>query len=304
MALSFGFYNRTPTDPEGDYKYDAIQMGQIFDGLITDGVYATFLQSLIVVASDPVAANVIVQPGRAWFNHTWTYNDANLPIEAPDPEVILDRIDALVLDIDSDLGVRKNTIQWVTGEPTSQNPAKPTLIHTDTHNQYALCYVRRYGDTYTIRQDDIENAIGTSETPFVSGIIENSYNVDQLLLQWTAEFNTYIRTKQDEFSQFQTTMENAIYQYEQETEASFFAWMESEKTSYYQWLADNRTAWVNWFSHIQYELDGDVAGHLQQQIDNISFIYVVNETLFLPMTSVSVQEAQEKAIFINLNNNS
>lgn len=293
MALSYGFYNSVPTEVNGevvqDRLYDAVQMSQIFDGIISDGVYATYKQALVVKAST-VASQVIVQPGRAWFNHTWTYNDANLPISAPDPEVILDRIDALVLEVNSDLAVRANSIKWVKGTPSSSNPARPTLTHTNTLNQYALCYVHRYGDTTTIKQDDITNAIGTSETPFVTGIID-TINIDSLLLQWTAQFNTYLTTKQREIDTFVS-----------DNEAAFFAWMESEKADYDQWRADNLTAWNNWFSHIQYELDGDVAGHLQQQIDNISFIYVVNETLFVPMTSVSVNAAEERATFINLNN--
>ncbi len=296
MALSYGFYNAV----NDDRLYDAIQMSQIFDGIISDGVYATYLKALMVKASSTVG-QVIVQPGRAWFNHTWTYNDADLPVVAPDPEVILDRIDALVIDINSDLAYRENTLKWVQGTPASRNPAKPTLIHTNTHNQYALCYVHRYGDTYQIKQDDIENAIGTSETPFVTGIID-TVNVDDLLTQWTAQFNTYITTKQNEFSSFQTMMENTIDQYQRESEAAFFAWTETQKASWLSWVANNETYWNNWFSHIQYELDGDVAGHLQQQIDNISYIYVIDEVLYLPMTSVSVNSETETATFVNLNN--
>ena len=293
MALSYGFYNSVTTVVEGqvvqDRLYDAIQMSQIFDGIISDGVYATYKKGF-VVKSSTVSGQIIVQPGRAWFNHTWTYNDADMPVEAPDPEVILDRIDALVIDINSDLAYRENKITWVTGTPSSQNPARPTLAHTNTHNQYALCYVHRYGDTYEIKQDDITNVIGTSETPFVTGIID-TINVDDLLLQWTAQFETFLNDRQHRVDTFIA-----------ETEADFFAWMESEKTDWYQWLSDNRTYWNNWFSHIQTELDGDVAGHLQNEIDNISFIYVINETLFLPMTAVSVNEQDERATFINLNN--
>ncbi len=296
MAITYGFYNAV----NHDRLYDAVQMGQIFDGIISDGVYATYKKAMIVIASSN-NSEVIVQPGRAWFNHTWTYNDANLPVTAPDPEVLLERIDALVLDINSDLSYRENKLVWVQGTPSSMNPTKPTLTHTENHNQYALCYVHRYGDTYQIRQQDITNAIGTSETPFVTGVID-TVDIDDLVLQWTNQFNNYIVTKQNEFSAFQTMMTNTINQYMQDMEADFFEFTETQKAGWEQWLADNRTAWNNWFSHIQTELDGDVAGNLQNQIDRISFIYVTSETLFLPMTAVSVIEEDEKAIFVNLNN--
>ena len=36
MAVTYGFYDSTG----GDRKYNALQMGSIFDGIIQDGVYA------------------------------------------------------------------------------------------------------------------------------------------------------------------------------------------------------------------------------------------------------------------------
>ena len=47
MAFSFGFYNAV----NHDRRYDAVQFGQIFDGIISDGVYATYKKALIVKAS-------------------------------------------------------------------------------------------------------------------------------------------------------------------------------------------------------------------------------------------------------------
>lgn len=142
MALTFGFYNSI----DGDRTYDAIQVGQIFDGIITDGIYATYLKAMVVKASDN-ASEVIVQPGRSWFNHTWTYVDADYPVTAPAPEVILDRVDALVLDINAEYSNRENSILWVQGTPASVNPERPTLVNTVTHHQYPLAYVYRKAGT-------------------------------------------------------------------------------------------------------------------------------------------------------------
>lgn len=274
MAFSYGFYNAV----DHDRRYDAVQMSQIFDGIISDGVYATYKKALIVKASSEVG-QVIVQPGRAWFNHTWSYNDANLPIAAPDPEVILDRIDALVLDIDADLTKRENKLIWVTGSPRAVSPQKPTLIHTETHNQYALCYVHRYGDTYQIKQEDITNAIGTSETPFVTGIID-TIDTDDLLLQWTAEYETYKNTQRTDFANWR-----------QDQEDIFFEWMENQTASFEAFRDHNYTAWTNWFTHLQDQLDDNQAAHLQAQIDAISYMYVNAKVLYLPNTAASVSDS-------------
>lgn len=279
MAVTYGFYNSI----NHDRRYDAVQVGQIFDGIIHDGVYETYKKALIVKASS-VANQVIIQPGRAWFNHTWTYNDADLPFSAPGPEALYERIDALVLDINQNLNQRKNSFMWVKGTPAA-SPSKPTLTRSGAHWQYPLAYVHRYGNQNTIRADDIENAVGTSLCPFVLGVIEY-LSIDELLAQWTAQFNTYITTKQNQWNTFQTNMEEI-----------FFEWIENQKAAYDLFLSHNETAWRNWFDHVQIELDENVAAHLQNQIDRFAYIYISDKTLFLPNTGTSIVN---NTLFMNI----
>lgn len=184
MALRCGFYNAI----NSDRRYDALDISRMFDGLITDGVFETIGTGFIVTA-DGDSLKIKVGIGRAWFNHTWTYNDAILPIKADLSEVLLDRIDALVLEINNDYTVRDNTIKFVKGTPSSE-PAKPTLTQTEDIHQYPLCYIYRTAGSEVITQSDITNCVGTSECPFVTGVIEG-INTDQLILQWNAQFETW-----------------------------------------------------------------------------------------------------------------
>lgn len=248
MAFTYGFYNSV----NHDRKYDAVQMGQIFDGIITDGIYATYLKAMVVKASSN-ASEVIVQPGRAWFNHTWSYNDADYPVAAPEPEVVLDRIDTLVLDINAEDASRTNSFLWVQGTPTSQIPEPPTLIHTVTHNQYPLCDVYRKAGTTQIYAADITNRVGTSDCPFVTGVLE-SINIDDLLAQWDDEFHTW---------------ENA-------TKASFEGWMINKQSVYTAWwdalkaqMAGDVANVEAWIETIHDILDEEVATRLQAEIDEI-----------------------------------
>ena len=91
MSVTYGFYN----SKNGDRRYDAIQMSSIFDGIIRDGVFQHIGTAMMVEESEGMTVNVGI--GRAWFNHTWTLNDAPLPLTVPLSEVILNRIDAIVL---------------------------------------------------------------------------------------------------------------------------------------------------------------------------------------------------------------
>ena len=165
MSVTYGFYNSL----NGDRRYDANQMSAIFDGLIIDGVFASIGTAFVVQANEGLSINVGI--GKAWFNHTWTVNDSIMPMTAPESEVLLDRIDAIILDIDGTENVRANSIMFIKGTASS-NPIRPTMISQQTHHQYPLCYIYRAAGSNEIVQADITNAIGTNETPFVTGILQ------------------------------------------------------------------------------------------------------------------------------------
>ena len=113
MSVTFGFYN----SKEGDRRYDAIQMSSIFDGIIQDGILQHVGTAMVVKESEAMIINVGV--GRAWFNHTWTLNDALLPLVVPQSEILLNRYDAVVLEVDSREAVRANDIKIIKGTPAS-----------------------------------------------------------------------------------------------------------------------------------------------------------------------------------------
>ena len=128
MSVSFGFYN----SKNGDRRYDAIQMSSIFDGIVQDGIIQHVGTAMMVKASDQEEMIVHVGIGRAWFNHTWTLNDSILPLSVSMSEVILDRIDMVVIDIDSRDDYRTNAIKIVKGTADS-NPSRPVLVKEKEH---------------------------------------------------------------------------------------------------------------------------------------------------------------------------
>lgn len=191
MSVTYGFYNSL----NGDRKYDAIQLSSLFDGLITDGVFASIGTCFAVKAKGGLTVDVGI--GKAWFNHTWTLNDAVLPLEAPDSDVLLDRIDAVVLEVDSSEFVRANSIKFVQGTPSSQ-PVRPTMASSETLHQYPLCYIYRAAGSTEITQADITNMVGTEETPFITGILQ-TISLDELLGQWEDEFDQFLTSGQADF---------------------------------------------------------------------------------------------------------
>lgn len=185
MSFTYGFYNSM----NSDRRYNAEQMAAVFDCLINDGVQMNIGNALVVKATS-ATRQVAVQTGRAWFNSTWSYNDADYPI-------VLDavttsgykRIDAICLVVNKANSVRANSLQVVKGS-VATSPSKPALNNTDTLFYHPLAYVTvTYGMT-TVPAANIENCVGTSACPFITGILQ-TIDIDQLLSQWDGEFNDW-----------------------------------------------------------------------------------------------------------------
>lgn len=179
--VTYGFYD----SKNHDRRYNAIQFGSIFDGIIEDGIFQTIGNCFRVIPTDDMT--ILVDTGRAWFNHTWTYNDALLPLTISKSDILLDRIDAVVLDIDGSTNVRKNDIIIVKGIP-STNPTYPTLINSQKRHQYPLAYIYVSAGSVVITNNDITHMIGSKYTPYAKGIIEKT--IMDLIINLQTRVNT------------------------------------------------------------------------------------------------------------------
>lgn len=274
MAVTYGFYNSI----NKDRAYNAIQMSQIFDGIINDGIYMSVLDHFAVRASGGM--NVIVGGGRAWFNHTWTYNDSDLILTIDDSEFEAKRIDAIVLKVDRRDASRKNDIMVIKGTP-SDSPVKPTFDDGGDIYYHPLAYVSIDANITQVTDSMIENAIGVDErTPFVTGIIEH-VTAGELLEQWVAEYQEWTNAEKEAFDEWVSTMESDATNWKNQHQQSYNTWIEtqesafetwsaSEKSTYESWEAAQKEAFEEWFTGIRDILDGDIAGHLQNEIDEIN----------------------------------
>lgn len=255
MSVSSGFFNSL----NGDRKYNAAQMSAIFDGLIIDGVFASIGTAFAVKAAGGLTVNVGI--GKAWFDHTWTVNDSILPMTAPEAEVLLDRIDAVVLEVNKIKSIRKNTIKFVKGNPSSA-PSRPTLTNEGNVHQYPLCYIYRKYGTAVINQADITPMVGTESTPFVTGILQ-TVSLDELLGKW-----------QDELDRFTDARSQEVDDWIAQEESDFTTWfdkmkadLQQEQTVLDQWIASEQADFLSWYNQMKDQLSGDVAGNLQLEID-------------------------------------
>mgnify|MGYP000894040554 FL=1 len=180
MALTYGFYN----SQNGDRTYDAADISSIFDGILNDGVFMSIGEAFIVSAADGM--QVTVGSGRAWFDHTWTYNSV-ASLHAIEPaEIVLNRLDTVVLEINASEEVRANSIKVIKGTPAS-NPIAPALINTELVHQYPLANVYVGANVTEIIAANITNRVGTAACPLSTGILE-TLDSAPLLAQWNSAF--------------------------------------------------------------------------------------------------------------------
>lgn len=234
MSFTYGFYNSL----NGDRKYDAMQFGQLFDGIINDGVFMSIGDHMNVTATSGM--QVRVGSGRAWFNSTWSYNDTGMVLELTQGATLLNRIDYIVLEVDKNDVTRANTIKVIEGTAAS-TPVAPELINSDIEKiyQYPLAEVYVAAGTTTLSQSNITNKVGTYQCPFVTGILE-TIDIDDLVAQWGTEWDEWLVQRVD-------VADKAFSEFRDEQKALF----------------------DTWFANVQYVLSGDAAGKLQVEIDDL-----------------------------------
>lgn len=215
MSVYSGFFNSS----NHDRKYDAMDISRLFDGLIRDGIFAS-IGGCFVCTADGKTMTIKVASGRAWFNHTWTYNDNILPVTLSPSEILYHRTDAIVLEVNAEEKTRANTIKIVKGAASGQAWQRPALVNTAQVHQYPLCYVHLAPAVTSIGTADVENKVGTDATPFVSGILE-VISIDKLIPQWKAILDNFVTTNTNNFN----------------------TWMNGEKQTYNKWLTDSKNAY-------------------------------------------------------------
>lgn len=290
MSFASGFFNSV----DHDRLYDATDISRLFDGLIRDGIFASIGDCMVVKQSNQM--NVTVGTGRAWFNHTWSYNDALYPVTIPPSEILMDRIDAIVLEINSVEAVRANSIKLIKGTPSS-TPTKPALTNTKEVHQYPLAYVTVGKEVTSIRQADIENCVGTSACPFVTGILE-VISIEQLIPQWkdilnrfveenTANFNTWMNGEKQEYQDWLAAAKKEITDWEATSKSDYQKWYDSIKNGYDQWFATIKAAYDanwstfqqwekssqaefdQWFENMKNKLEGDIGAKLTLETEKL-----------------------------------
>lgn len=265
MSVTSGFFNAL----NEDRKYNAEQMSAIFDGVINDGIFANVGNTFNVTAATAGSGfQVNVDTGRAWFNSKWIYNDTILPLTLDQPEVLLSRIDAIVIEVNNSEEVRACSIKVVKGTPAS-TPQNPTMTNTTQVHQYPLAYILVEPNATSLTQSKITSRIGTSDCPYITGILQVQ-NIDNIVAQWGAQwiewFTAEKNLSEDEREAIQSEWNAWFTSVSGEWNSWFAETTETNETELASWMSQMKSDFLVWFQSLEDMLEPDVAANLANRI--------------------------------------
>ncbi len=203
MAVTSGFFNSI----NGDRKYSAEQFGAIFDGVIVDGVFASVGEKFKVV---PAGGNTVeIGSGRAWFRHVWIWNDVSIRLDLSPADVLTNRIDTIVIEIDTRTQNRRASIKVVEGDRAS-TPRRKTMIRDGGVYQYPIADVFRNSGDQQIQEKNITYLVGTGDTPWVTGPLK-TIDATDIFARWDRTMNEQKIEAQAAYNAATTEMRNEAY---------------------------------------------------------------------------------------------
>ena len=243
--LYYGFLDAI----NGDRKYNSKDFSDYFDGIISDGVYAS-VGKAFNVSADGTGLFVNVDTGRAKILNRYVLNTSILQLDISAPDTSNYRYDAIIVRISLD--DRTGSIEVLTAKP-STDPQKPTPSNTETKKAYVLAYVKVPPQATAIAPENVENNRGAENCPWVAGIVDTSNIIaqhEQSLTQTRLQIDELVHNTQSELSQMETDTQTDLNEMEGELRSTIAAVVGNVVGE----LNDEKAAFQTWFDGVQEQI--------------------------------------------------
>ena len=197
MAQTYGFFNSI----NSDRVYNADQMSEYFDGLVSDGVYATIGGAMQVISDSGM--NVQVKSGRAIIGSKWLKNDAALTVAVSQSHPTLNRYTAIVIRLN--YSARTVGIYAKDGTPAS-TAAKPVMQNDDQLKELCLAYIYVKAGATSISQSNITDMRASELCGWVTGLVKQ-VDTSELFLQWQTAYEEYYQSFVEWFNHLTKTLQ-------------------------------------------------------------------------------------------------
>lgn len=301
MAMRYGYFDSEITgyDSEGMPIFDRAETSEllclIFANLISNGVLAKPGTCFQVLAKE--ALTIEVQPGFGVIKGHFGYNNEVYPITLSKAPTAYKRIDIVVLRLNS----LDRTVEIVVKEgEAAATPVAPALLQPTSGDYYELCLAEiliSSNQTVITQSNITDTRADSSKCGYITQLIEH-LDTSVFYEQLNQFYDEFTERSNLSYEQFMTEMDtylsnlkisgqnqvqdivDTLNEFEQQSEDEFDAW----------------------FQHVKDKLSEDVAGMLQNQIDDLTrevflrYYGIMNqETEFMPDGSI-VQTNNEATV--------
>lgn len=204
MAIKAGYYNSVGNDR----LYNAEDMSRYFAGLYTKGVLQNYKNKFFVKANGGMT--VKVQTGKAFFSDgKYIENTADIVLNVDASDVVLGRIDSVVLRNDKNESVRNATVVLKKGTPSS-NPLPPEIEVSEYVEELLICNIRVDKLTENLTQANITNTIPNSDVcGYVTGLIKQ-VDTSDLYAQYEEAYKQFYLISQEQFDEWFNNVKETV----------------------------------------------------------------------------------------------
>lgn len=201
--ITSGFFNSI----QGDRRYNAEQMSRYFDKIIGNGVFSNPSSNLQVLASSGMT--VKVSPGRGWINCHWIDNDSDYLITLDQSNIVLPRIDSIILRMDLRDSGRSITVEKITGT-AAETPQAYAPVRNEEVHELVLAQIAVGADVTSISDANItDTRPNTSLCGWVTGLIEQ-VDTETLFTQYQSayaqQYDQYTTEFEEWFAELRDTL--------------------------------------------------------------------------------------------------
>lgn len=201
MAIKSYFFDAIYDGDTYDREYTSGDFASYLDKIVGNGVFSNPSTNLQVMASSGM--DIVVKAGQAFIDGHKLVLDADMSFTLDNSDVLLDRIDRIVVYLD--MVNRTMGIRVKKGTPDSPAQA-PELTRTTTVKEYCLANVRIIAQATAISQTNItDTRADTQICGFVSTLIEQ-VDTATLYAQYQTAYQQFYESTQNQLEEFMQTL--------------------------------------------------------------------------------------------------
>lgn len=239
--IKSGFFNSV----DRDRLYDAEDLGNYFDGVISDGIFETIGNRLAVTPGEGMRVNI--DTGRAMVKCHWMVNTTIHSLKLAPADVQYKRIDRIVIRLDKSDSARTVDIAVLQGVG-SLNPVAPELTRTSTVWELCIADVLINPNVVSISQSNItDQRLNTALCGFVTGVVKQ-VDTSDLAIQYQTAFSEFYNQATEEFNNYYSESREKFDAFYEESSKEFDEYYESSSSEFDTWKQEKKTAYEAWFN--------------------------------------------------------